>query len=75
MFLISILGRIIRVTDDVVDYRRWIERNFPSPLGSVSSDLSISNLSNVEISAASLNNASNAKSSPPEERKAIKPRV
>lgn len=68
----SILGRIIRVTDDVVDYRRWIERNFPSPLGSVSSDLSISN---VGISAASLNNASNAKSSPPEERKAIKPRV
>ena len=72
MFLISILGRIIRVTDDVVDYRRWIERTFPSPLGSVSSDLSISN---VGISAASLNNASNAKSSPPEERKAIKPRV
>jgi hypothetical protein len=66
------LGRIIRVTDDVVDYRRWIERNFPMPLGSVCSDLSISN---VEVSTASLNNASNAKSSPPGERKAHKSRV
>lgn len=42
------------------------------PLGSVCSDLSISN---VEVSTASLNNASNAKSSPPGERKAHKSRV
>jgi hypothetical protein len=45
------------------------------PLGSVCSDLSISNISNVEVSTASLNNASNAKSSPPGERKALKSRV
>ncbi|XP_033222113.1 non-canonical poly(A) RNA polymerase protein Trf4-1-like [Belonocnema kinseyi] len=26
---ISILGRIIRVTDDVIDYRKWIKETFP----------------------------------------------
>uniref|UniRef100_T1J4Z7 polynucleotide adenylyltransferase n=1 Tax=Strigamia maritima TaxID=126957 RepID=T1J4Z7_STRMM len=25
----SILGRIVRITDEVVDYRRWIRENFP----------------------------------------------
>ena len=31
MFLCSILGRIVRVTDEVVDYRRWIQKTFPIP--------------------------------------------
>lgn len=41
----SILGRIIRVTDSVIEYRRWVKQTFPvsrnSELmlnGSVSSD-------------------------------------
>lgn len=25
----SVLGRIVRVTDEVVDYRKWIKENFP----------------------------------------------
>lgn len=31
----SILGRIIRVTDDVVQYRLWIKDNFPCPQPSI----------------------------------------
>ena len=27
--LFSILGRIVRVTDEVVEYRKWIKRTFP----------------------------------------------
>ncbi|OXA60136.1 Non-canonical poly(A) RNA polymerase PAPD5 [Folsomia candida] len=27
----SILGRIIRVTDEVIEYRHWIHKNFPIP--------------------------------------------
>ncbi|CAL8086896.1 unnamed protein product [Orchesella dallaii] len=29
--LCSILGRIIRITDDVIEYRNWIRETFPSP--------------------------------------------
>ena len=25
----SILGRIVRITDDVIEYRAWIEKTFP----------------------------------------------
>ena len=28
-FLFSILSRIVRVTDEVVEYRAWIQENFP----------------------------------------------
>ncbi|KAJ8668160.1 hypothetical protein QAD02_009823 [Eretmocerus hayati] len=28
---ISILGRIIRVTDEVIEYRKWIKETFPAP--------------------------------------------
>lgn len=28
----SILGRIIRVTDEVIDYRKWIKDTFPLPV-------------------------------------------
>lgn len=28
-FHYSILGRIIRVTDEVIDYRKWIKETFP----------------------------------------------
>ncbi|XP_031785013.1 non-canonical poly(A) RNA polymerase protein Trf4-1 isoform X1 [Nasonia vitripennis] len=28
---VSILGRIIRVTDEVIDYRKWIKETFPAP--------------------------------------------
>ncbi|KAJ1519609.1 hypothetical protein ONE63_004883 [Megalurothrips usitatus] len=31
---VSILGRIIRVTDSVIDYRRWVKQNFPVPKNS-----------------------------------------
>ncbi|KAL0129801.1 hypothetical protein PUN28_001806 [Cardiocondyla obscurior] len=29
---VSILGRIIRVTDEVIDYRKWIKDTFPVPV-------------------------------------------
>jgi hypothetical protein len=29
--IFSILGRIIRVTDEVIDYRAWIRETFPVP--------------------------------------------
>ncbi|XP_014209789.1 non-canonical poly(A) RNA polymerase PAPD5 isoform X2 [Copidosoma floridanum] len=29
---VSILGRIIRVTDEVIEYRKWIKETFPVPL-------------------------------------------
>lgn len=29
---VSILGRIIRVTDEVIDYRKWIKDTFPLPV-------------------------------------------
>lgn len=28
-YFLSILGRIIRVTDEVVEYRQWIRKTFP----------------------------------------------
>ena len=28
----SILGRIVRVTDEVVEYRKWIKSNFPEQI-------------------------------------------
>lgn len=28
----SILGRIIRVTDEVIEYRKWIKDTFPLPV-------------------------------------------
>lgn len=31
-FICSILGRIIRVTDEVIDYRKWIKDTFPLPV-------------------------------------------
>ncbi|KAG7202366.1 hypothetical protein KM043_018692 [Ampulex compressa] len=34
---VSILGRIIRVTDEVIEYRRWIKETFPLPLSEVDS--------------------------------------
>ncbi|XP_043583689.1 non-canonical poly(A) RNA polymerase protein Trf4-1-like isoform X2 [Bombus pyrosoma] len=34
---ISILGRIIRVTDEVIEYRKWIKETFPLPLSEVDS--------------------------------------
>ncbi|XP_035719133.1 terminal nucleotidyltransferase 4B-like [Vespa mandarinia] len=34
---VSILGRIIRVTDEVIEYRRWIKETFPVPLSEVDS--------------------------------------
>ncbi|XP_012266386.1 terminal nucleotidyltransferase 4B-like [Athalia rosae] len=34
---VSILGRIIRVTDEVIDYRKWIKATFPLPLGEMDS--------------------------------------
>lgn len=33
----SILGRIIRVTDEVIEYRKWIKETFPLPLSEVDS--------------------------------------
>ena len=33
----SILGRIIRVTDEVIEYRKWIKDTFPLPLGEMDS--------------------------------------
>lgn len=33
----SILGRIIRVTDEVIEYRKWIKETFPVPLNEVDS--------------------------------------
>ena len=29
-FLCSILGRIVRVTDEVVEYRKWIKEHYPT---------------------------------------------
>lgn len=29
LFFFSILGRIIRVTDEVIEYRKWIQETFP----------------------------------------------
>lgn len=29
--IFSILGRIVRVTDEVIDYRKWIKEAFPLP--------------------------------------------
>ncbi|XP_046609764.1 terminal nucleotidyltransferase 4B-like isoform X1 [Neodiprion virginianus] len=34
---VSILGRIIRVTDEVIEYRKWIKETFPLPLGETDS--------------------------------------
>ncbi|XP_043286884.1 terminal nucleotidyltransferase 4B-like [Venturia canescens] len=34
---VSILGRIIRVTDEVIEYRKWIKETFPLPLGEMDS--------------------------------------
>lgn len=42
----SILGRIVRITDDVVDYRQWIQKSFPvdsSPQSTSSRVLTASN--------------------------------
>ncbi|CAL4103414.1 unnamed protein product, partial [Meganyctiphanes norvegica] len=42
----SILGRIVRITDDVIDYRHWIQRSFPvnsNPQSSSSRVLTASN--------------------------------
>lgn len=33
----SILGRIIRVTDEVIEYRKWIKDTFPVPFGEMDS--------------------------------------
>lgn len=33
----SILGRIIRVTDEVIEYRKWIKETFPLSLNEVDS--------------------------------------
>lgn len=35
VFLGSILGRIIRVTDEVIQYRHWIQEKFPVDNGGV----------------------------------------
>ena len=35
--LYSILGRIIRVTDEVIEYRKWIKETFPLPLNEADS--------------------------------------
>lgn len=32
IFSCSILGRIIRVTDEVIEYRKWIKDTFPLPV-------------------------------------------
>lgn len=42
----SILGRIVRITDDVIDYRQWIQKSFPinnSPQSTSSRVLTASN--------------------------------
>ncbi|XP_057368151.1 terminal nucleotidyltransferase 4B-like [Daphnia carinata] len=63
----SILGRIIRVTDDVIDYRRWIHLNFPLSVGpSLHGRLAPSLLETCDLSGSP---------SPPEERKSSKARV
>lgn len=63
----SILGRIIRVTDDVIEYRRWIQCNFPLPVGQFNGRYCPPGLSETcDLSGSP---------SPPEERKSSKPRV
>lgn len=63
----SILGRIIRVTDDVIDYRRWIHLNFPLSVGpSLHGRFAPSLLETCDLSGSP---------SPPEERKSSKARV
>jgi len=64
----SILGRIIRVTDDVIEYRQWIQRNFSSPMSMVPSCSRIC----APLELAAVNSDS---PSPPEERRSSKPRV
>ncbi|XP_063984238.1 terminal nucleotidyltransferase 4B-like [Diachasmimorpha longicaudata] len=34
---VSILGRIIRVTDEVIEYRKWIKETFPPSIGELDS--------------------------------------
>jgi len=64
----SILGRIIRVTDDVIEYRQWIQRNFSSPISMVPSSSRI--CAPLELPAVNSDSPS-----PPEERRSSKPRV
>jgi len=64
----SILGRIIRVTDDVIEYRQWIQRNFSSPISMVPSSSRIC----APLELPPVNSDS---PSPPEERRSSKPRV
>nr|KAG5707516.1 hypothetical protein BaRGS_012020 [Batillaria attramentaria] len=53
----SILGRIVRVTDEVVEYRRWVKENFP-----VSPSVVKSSYASVASPAASTTPASNTNS-------------
>lgn len=49
-FFCSILGRIVRVTDEVVDYRTWIEGAFPPRDSNENDSLSSNSVSSSEPS-------------------------
>jgi len=68
IILCSILGRIIRVTDDVIEYRQWIQRNFSLPISTVPPSSRI--CAPLELPAVNSDSPS-----PPEERRSSKPRV
>ncbi|XP_065581191.1 terminal nucleotidyltransferase 4B-like isoform X2 [Artemia franciscana] len=51
----SILGRIIRITDDVVEYREWVRQNFP-----VTSPVSLSPVSDAKDDVSSSDRGSPA---------------
>ena len=76
-FCNSILGRIIRVTDDVIEYRQWIQRKFPvCPSPSVLlMEPSLANHGGRPSNSLDMAAVNTDSPSPPEERRSCKPRV
>ncbi|XP_076449394.1 uncharacterized protein LOC143285846 [Babylonia areolata] len=74
----SILGRIVRVTEEVVSYRKWVKENFavivPTPLlpypasGSPSASIMVSASDRVDMEHTRKNNNNNNNSNPTTKR-------